>query len=141
MKSTDSFLNKMLSDWPAKLLCVLLALIIVTTLFLAQMDTVSVQIPLTIIMPEGYEAQNKMVNSVKLSIKGDKQLIYLIDYRQIQAIADFSVIPEDTLKTNYEANYPVIVPITLSYPEGLINVKAEVAFSTDPNDIRLLLKK
>ncbi|WP_422481011.1 hypothetical protein [Pleomorphochaeta sp. DL1XJH-081] len=127
-------LNKMwrslLEDWPIKVFSLLMAISVFVVVNYATLDSRTVEIPLHVTMPDGYEATSTIPESVSLLIRADERYIGMIDPTAIKAIADFSVVSEDGV-----TGVPVLLEAHTSY------VDIEVSFSTDPDIVRVFFQK
>ncbi|MCH3917344.1 MAG: hypothetical protein LKE40_07765 [Spirochaetia bacterium] len=79
-------------NWKVKMTCLLLAICLVSFIGYARQKDREVTIPLTVVLPQGYQAESLVPKNVDIWIHGDEHLIYLIDPSQIKASADFSYV-------------------------------------------------
>lgn len=138
---TNSVMKKILNNWPAKIFCFLIALCIVFVVRFGLYNKAVADIPLQIKLPQGYEAQNKLDSSIRLTISGDRKLIYLIRISEIQAVADFTAIEEDLLQQAIAENTPLTVPVDLVYNQGVMDISEQIIFTSAPSKVRALLKR
>lgn len=126
----NKLLRTLLEDWPIKVFSLLLAISIFLVVNYATLDSRIVEIPLQVIVPQGYEATSNIPESVTLHIKTDERYIGMIDPSAIQAIADFSRVSESGVSS---------VPVLLVAESSFVDI--EVSFTTDPDIVRVFFQK
>ncbi|NLY07759.1 MAG: YbbR-like domain-containing protein [Spirochaetales bacterium] len=138
---TNSILHKLLSNWPMKLSCLIFAVCLVFIVRFSQYRNVVAEIPLQLILPEGYSAQNKIDEKVELTIEGDSKMIYLINPMQVEAIADFSGVSQDNLDNAIKTQTPLVVQVNLVHDDGIIDLSEEIMMTSNPSRIKVLMRK
>jgi len=138
---TNSILHKLLSNWPMKLSCLIFAVCLVFIVRFSQYRNVVAEIPLQLILPEGYSAQNKIDEKVELTIEGDSKMIYLINPMQVEAIADFSGVSQDNLDNSIKTQTPLVVQVNLVHDDGIIDLSEEIMMTSNPSRIKVLMRK
>ncbi|MDY4888309.1 MAG: CdaR family protein [Sphaerochaetaceae bacterium] len=138
---TNSILHKLLSNWPMKLSCLIFAVCLVFIVRFSQYRNVVAEIPLQLILPEGYSAQNKIDEKVELTIEGDSKMIYLINPMQVEAIADFSGVSQDNLDNSIKTQTPLVVQVDLVHDDGIIDLSEEIMMTSNPSRIKVLMRK
>lgn len=138
---TNSILHKLLSNWPMKLSCLIFAVCLVFIVRFSQYRNVVAEIPLQLILPEGYSAQNKIDEKVELTIEGDSKMIYLINPMQVEAIADFSGVSQDNLDNAIKTQTPLVVQVDLVHDDGIIDLSEEIMMTSNPSRIKVLMRK
>src|SRR5574344_795860 len=138
---TNSILHKLLSNWPMKLSCLIFAVCLVFIVRFSHYRNVVAEIPLQLILPEGYSAQNKIDERVELTIEGDSKMIYLINPMQVEAIADFSGVSQDNLDNAIKTQTPLVVQVNLVHDDGIIDLSEEIMMTSNPSRIKVLMRK
>lgn len=138
---TNSILHKLLSNWPMKLSCLIFAVCLVFIVRFSQYRNVVAEIPLQLILPEGYSAQNKIDEKIELTIEGDSKMIYLINPMQVEAIADFSGVSQDNLDNAIKTQTPLVVQVNLVHDDGIIDLSEEIMMTSNPSRIKVLMRK
>ncbi len=138
---TNSILHKLLSNWPMKLSCLIFAVCLVFIVRFSQYRNVVAEIPLQLILPEGYSAQNKIDEKIELTIEGDSKMIYLINPMQVEAIADFSGVSQDNLDNSIKTQTPLVVQVDLVHDDGIIDLSEEIMMTSNPSRIKVLMRK
>lgn len=138
---TNSILHKLLSNWPMKLSCLIFAVCLVFIVRFSQYRNVVAEIPLQLILPEGYSAQNKIDEKIELTIEGDSKMIYLINPMQVEAIADFSGVSQDNLDNAIKTQTPLVVQVDLVHDDGIIDLSEEIMMTSNPSRIKVLMRK
>lgn len=138
---TNSILHKLLSNWPMKLSCLIFAVCLVFIVRFSQYRNVVAEIPLQLILPEGYSAQNKIDEKIELTIEGDSKMIYLINPMQVEAIADFSGVSQDNLDNSIKTQTPLVVQVNLVHDDGIIDLSEEIMMTSNPSRIKVLMRK
>ena len=126
----NKIMRSLLFNWPVKVFSLLLAVGIFMVVNYATLDTRRVEIPLEVIIPSGYEASSNVPTSVTLHIRADERYIGMVDSSAIKATADFSKI---------DGEGAFSAPVLLGAQKSYMNI--EVAFSTDPETVRIYLVK
>lgn len=126
----NKIMRTLLFNWPIKVFSLLLAIGIYIVINYALLDTRVVEIPLQVVMPVAYEASSNVPTSVTLSMRADERYITMIDAAAVRAVADFSHV---------RAEGAFSAPIVLHAQKSFVDM--EVAFSTDPETIRIYFVK
>lgn len=137
----NEFLKKLFSDWPNKLFCLLLAILVVFVIRFSSYSQIQVDLPLEVRIPAGYTALNKYDGQITLNITGDAKVIHLISPDQVSAVADFTVISREILDKAVEDGTPLSVPVSLIYDEGIMDLSNEISLVSDPSQVKLLFNK
>jgi hypothetical protein len=127
MKRNKYFQN-LIYDWPAKILSLVFAIGIYLFIQYSTIGARVVTIPLNVILPDTYVAESLVPNSVDISIKGNDDIIYLIDPDYISASIDFSFVEESGIAT---------APVVLDYEENVFN-NGGIFISSEPSQFRIL---
>jgi hypothetical protein len=127
MKRNKYFQN-LIYDWPAKILSLVFAIGIYLFIQYSTIGARVVTIPLNVILPATYVAESLVPNSVDISIKGNDDIIYLIDPDYISASVDFSFVGESGIAA---------APVVLDYEENVFN-NGGIFISAEPSLIRIL---
>lgn len=127
MKRNKSFQN-LIYDWPAKTLSLVFAIGIYLFIQYSTIGARVVTIPLQVKLPESYSAESLVPNSVDISIKGNDDIIYLIDPDYITASIDFSFVEKPGIAA---------APVVLDYEENVFN-NGGVFVSAEPAQFRIL---
>ena len=122
----NKFLQSVLSNWPVKIISVMLAIALYLIVQYSTVDHREVAIPLHVSLPSGYVAKSTIPNSVKLVISGDEAVIYLIDPSSITASADFSSVQDEGVTS---------VPVFLSYREYPLH--GDIMIAADPEFLKV----
>jgi len=80
------------------------------------------------LLPDRYEAESLVPASVEVSIRGNEDVIYLINPNSIQASVDFSAVKQEGIAT---------APVILVYDEQVFD-SADIALSANPTQFRIL---
>ncbi len=124
----NKYFQSMLINWPAKVLSLVFALLVYAFIQYSTIGSRVVTIPLAVTLPQAMEAQSLVPNSVEVSIRGNEDIIYLIDPETITALVDFSSVTEEGIATE---------PVVLVYEEEVFN-SAGIALVPNPNQFRIL---
>lgn len=127
MKRNKYFQN-LIYDWPAKILSLVFAIGIYLFIQYSTIGARVVTIPLNVTLPSSYVAESLVPNSVNISIKGNDDIIYLIDPDYITASIDFSFVGEIGIAT---------APVVLDYEENVFN-NGGIFISAEPSQVRIL---
>ena len=123
------------SSWSKKILCFLLALILVFCCRFLKIGSRKVVLPLKVTLPENYKAVSYVPENIEIAIKGSESVIYLVDPDTISAYADFSYID----RQEDMSGKIVRVPVRLSYPEDIFSSDGLVIESI-PSSVRILFE-
>ncbi|NCB01020.1 MAG: hypothetical protein EOM67_02500 [Spirochaetia bacterium] len=129
MKSNKT-IKTILQNWPAKIFSLLIAIALYLVVTLSLVGSQTIEIPLKIIHPTGYEAVSTLEETVELTLKAQQKYLALINPRAIQAVADFSFVASTGV---------AVTQVALSYDESLFNI--DVSLSTNPERIKVFYQK
>ncbi len=124
----NKIIRSIFRDWPIKIISLLLAIGIYLVVNFVVLNSRSIEIPLEVIIPEGYEVVSKVPESVTLKIEGDERYIQLVDPSAIRAKADF---------TFATAGGTLSVPVLIEAEKSYIDL--DFTLTTNPEVIRLYL--
>ena len=127
----NKHLQNMLYHWPAKMLSLVFAVFIYLFIQYSTIGSRVVTIPLDVHLPSGYEAMSLVPDSVVVEIRGDDDIIYLIDPNSIMASIDFSFVQSEGISS---------APVELLYEENIFE-SGGVAVSPNPSQHRILFNK
>ncbi len=127
----NKFFASILTNWPAKVLSIVLAIAVYMFIHYTTLGVRQVQVPLQVLMPPGLEAASLVPDTVGIRITGDEDLIYLVNPTAITASVDFSYVTQPGISK---------APVFLSYVESLYN-SANVSISAEPSQFRILFEK
>jgi YbbR domain-containing protein len=113
----NKHLQAFLYNWPAKVLSLVFALLVYAFIQYSTLGARVVTLPLSVTLPSNYEAQSLVPSSVEVSIRGNEDIIYLINPNSIQASVDFSAVNKEGIAT---------APVILVFDEQLFD-SAEIA--------------
>jgi len=124
----NKHLQAFLYNWPAKVLSLVFALLVYAFIQYSTLGARVVTLPLSVTLPSNYEAQSLVPSSVEVSIRGNEDIIYLINPNSIQASVDFSAVNKEGIAT---------APVILVFDEQLFD-SAEIALEASPIQYRIL---
>ncbi|MFA6688302.1 MAG: CdaR family protein [Sphaerochaetaceae bacterium] len=127
----SKLIQSMFYNWPVKVLSIVLAIAVYLFIHNTTLGERRVTIPMAVTLPSGYEAASLVPDSVEISIKGDDDLIYLIDPTYITASLDFSFVDDTGIAK---------APVMLSYVETLYKADG-VSISANPSLYRILFER
>ncbi len=128
MTKLSKHLQAFLYNWPAKVLSLVFAMLVYALIQYTTLGARVVTLPLLVDLPAQYEAQSLVPSSVEVSIRGNEDIIYLINPNAIQASVDFSAVKQEGIAT---------APVILVYDEQLFD-SAEIALTANPTQYRIL---
>jgi pyridoxine 5'-phosphate synthase PdxJ len=129
MKLNDLW-RTILDNWPIKVFSLLLAIGVYVIISFATLNTRTVEIPLEVRFPAGYEAASTVADSVMLHIRADERYIGMIDPTAIEAVVDYSWVSQEGVAT---------APVLLHAEPSFVSI--DVSFTTQPETLRVLFKK
>lgn len=88
----SKFFQKLFYNWQAKILCLLFSVLIYFLLVFTIQAERKVTLPVSVRMPEFYQAESNVPQNVNLVIQGTEDQIYMVDVSQISLHADFSTV-------------------------------------------------
>ena len=91
----SKFFQKVFYNWQIKIICFLLAVLIYFVLFYSIESSRTITLPLTVTLPEEYNAESIVPSTVELVIQGTEDQIYMIDVSAISVSADFSTVSHE----------------------------------------------
>jgi hypothetical protein len=121
-------LQAFLYNWPAKVLSLVFAVLVYAFIQYTTLGARVVTIPISVSLPVQFEAQSLVPTSVEVSIRGNEDIIYLIDPNYIRATVDFSAVKQEGIAT---------APVILVYDEQVFD-SAEIALLANPTQYRIL---
>ena len=128
-------------DWSVKMLCLVCAIVLYFMIGYVSFAQRIVEIPLDLRLPQGYSSQNILPSTITLKMEGENSIIYLIAPNEIQAICDFSKVPENILEESIENKEPLEAKVNLIYDTGIIKVGSELTFTVEPDIVQVLFKR
>jgi len=90
-----------------------------------------VTIPLDVELPSGYEAMSLVPESVEIEIRGNDDIIYLIDPNSIMASLDLSFVQQEGIAS---------APVLLKYEKNVFE-SGGVSVSPNPSHYRILFRR
>ncbi len=126
----NKFIQSMFYNWPVKVLSIVFAIAVYLFIHYTTLGERRITIPMEVSLPSSYVAASLVPDSVEISIKGDDDLIYLIDPTYITASLDFSYVSEPGIAK---------APVMLSYMETLYKADG-VSISSNPSLFRILFE-
>lgn len=127
---TNKILQTIISNWPAKVIALLLAIALFLFIQYTTIGERRVTIPIHVTLPESLVASSLIPDSVELVIKGDEEHIYLIDPSSITATIDFSFATTAGIAR---------APVILQYDRSLFRV-TNVSITAQPDQYRVLFE-
>ena len=121
-------LQTILYHWPAKVLSLVFAICIYLFIQYSTIGARVVTIPLDVLLPTGYVAVSLVPESVEVKIRGDEDVIYLVDPNSILASIDFTFVHDEGISS---------APIVLVYDENVFE-SGGVSVSPNPSQYRIL---
>ncbi len=126
----SKFIQSIFYNWPVKVLSIVFAIAVYLFIHYTTLGERRITIPMEVSLPAGYVASSLVPDSVEISIKGDDDLIYLIDPTYISAALDFSYVGSPGIAK---------APVMLSYAETLYKAD-NVSISANPTQFRVLFE-
>ena len=123
-------LSSILSNWIPKILSLLLAMFIVLSVRIFNINDRVVILPLEVALPEGLEPASLVPDTVEVAITGPDSIIYLVNPDEIKAYADFSLIDEPGIAR---------VPVMLEYDHDIFTSDG-LDISASPSTVRILFE-
>ena len=127
----NKYLQNMLYHWPAKVLSLVFAVCIYLFIQYSTIGARVVTIPLDVRMPSGYEAASLVPESVEVKIRGNEDVIYLINPNSIMASINFSFVQNEGIFS---------APVVLMYEENIFE-SGGVSVSPNPSQYRILFNR
>lgn len=124
-------MNKIFKNWQIKLLSLILASCIYIVINFISLTTREVGIPLNVIENTNYKAKSYIDENVKVIIKGDQKITYLVEEERLKATLDL---------TNVDKEGIITLPIKLEYL-GPKTIYDKLNFTLKPMSIRILFGK
>lgn len=125
---TNKHLQNLLYNWPAKVLSLVFAVLIYAFIQYSTLDTRVVTIPLAVTLPDDLVAESLVPQKIEVQIKGNENIIYLVDLDAITATIDFSDVHEVGIATR---------SIVLVYNERVFD-NAQITLLAQPSQYRIL---
>lgn len=107
-------IEKISKDWPAKIICLSLAIFIYAFHQISILDSKSLTLPLNVVNNGSLMSKQKMLSSVKIIFKTDSQKISLINSKDIKAFVDL---------TSYTKEGFYDVPVEIKLSEEIKNIE------------------
>ena len=126
----NKVLSSILSNWIPKILSLLLAMFIVLSVRIFNINDRVVILPLEVALPEGLEPESLVPDTVEVAITGPDSIIYLVNPDEIKAYADFSLIDEPGIAR---------VPVMLEYDHDIFTSDG-LDISASPSTVRILFE-
>lgn len=96
----NKFVQTLMYDWVAKICALVLALLLYLFGTYSNLDTRIVNIPVEVKLPTSLEAVSTLPSTVQIHIRGDDDVIYLIDPSDIKATVDFSYVRDSGIASS-----------------------------------------
>ena len=129
MKS-NKIINNLLQNWSVKMFSFLVAIALYIIITLSLLGSISVEIPLSVIHPKGYEALSIVDEKIELTIRAQQKYVALINPHAINAVADFSFVNSDGVAS---------ARVILEFDESLFDI--DFSLFTNPEFIRVFYEK
>lgn len=130
MVRRNKTLMAMLGRWAAKLCALVVALFAFVLFTYAKQETREVTIPVSVLMPQSLEAVSTVPQTVDVRIKGEGDVVYLIDPEMIHATLDYSQVSAEGIAT---------MPVTLTFEQGAME-DGSIALEADPGQCRVMFQ-
>jgi len=127
----NKHLQNMLYHWPAKMISLVFAVCIYLFIQYSTTGARIVTIPLDVQLPSGYEAMSLVPESAEVEIRGDEDVIYLIDPNSIMASLDFTFVQSEGIAS---------APVVLLYEENVFE-SGGVSVAPTPSQHRILFNR
>ncbi|MBZ4673603.1 MAG: YbbR family protein [Spirochaeta sp.] len=127
----NKYLQGVLSNWPAKVLSLVFAMLVYAFIQYSTMGARVVSIPIEVYLPPSLEAASLVPSSIEVSIQGNEDIIYLINPESIKASLDFSSVGEAGIAT---------APVVLRYEEDVFE-SAGIALRAEPQYYRIFFNE
>ncbi|NBK20705.1 MAG: hypothetical protein EOM68_01615 [Spirochaetia bacterium] len=127
----NKYLQNMLYHWPAKMISLVFAICIYLFIQYSTTGARVVTIPLDVQLPSGYVAMSLVPESVEVAIRGNEDIIYLIDPNSIKASINFAFVQSEGI---------AIAPVVLLYEENVF-ISGSVSVSPTPSQYRVLFNR
>jgi len=124
----NKYLQNLLFNWPAKVLSLVFALLVYTFIQYSTLDTRVVTIPLSVQLPEHLVAESLVPQKVEVQIKGNEDIIYLVDPGSIAATIDFADVVQAGIASR---------SVILIYDERVFD-SAQISLLAKPSQYRIL---
>ncbi len=127
----NKHLENLLYHWPAKMISLVFAICIYLFIQYSTVGARVVTIPLDVELPSGYEAMSLVPESVEIEIRGNDDIIYLIDPNSIMASLDLSFVQQEGIAS---------APVLLKYEKNVFE-SGGVSVSPNPSHYRILFRR
>ncbi len=127
----NKHLQNMLYHWPAKVISLIFAVFIYLFIQYSTTGARVVTILLDVQLPSGYEAMSLVPESVEVAIRGNEDVIYLIDPNSIMASINFTFVQSEGISS---------APVMLMYEENVFE-SGGVSVSPNPSQYRILFNR
>lgn len=85
-------IKKIFNNIGTKFLCLILAIVFYSICYYSSFHHRSVNIPLSVILPETLKPISNIPQSARINLKGEENILYSIDPLKIDAVVDFSFV-------------------------------------------------
>lgn len=124
----NKFIQAFTYNWSAKICALVIALILYLFGSYSNLDTRIVSIPVDVKLPERVMAASSVPSTVQVSIRGDGDLIYLIDPSYIKATVDFSYVQTSGIASSL---------VNLSYNQEVF-INGGISLDAVPGSFRVM---
>ncbi|MFA6844404.1 MAG: hypothetical protein WCR02_01625 [Sphaerochaetaceae bacterium] len=126
----NKFLQGLTNNWIAKICSVVLALVFYLFISTMDMDSRIVTIPVQVTIPTSVVAVSSVPSTVQIKIKGDDNLIYLVDPEAIKADVDFSYVQDSGIASSL---------VRLTYAQDVF-VNGGISIEAIPTSFRVMFQ-
>ncbi len=130
MKKDSTLLKIFTRNWQIKIVSLVFAIIVYILISLSNSSTRTISLNLDVIENPNYKIENTLTNKIDVDIRGNEQVIYLVDPKDLYAKLDLT----DVNKTGISK-----VAVKLIY-NGQESIEQRINFSINPSIIKVLLK-
>lgn len=123
--------QRLLRNWPAKILSVVAAIFLFLFYTVNSLEELSLTVPLSLRIADGYLPSTAYSRSVRVTIRGDHESLNRILEEDIEAVANYSA---------YEEEGEYTVPIEL-VRRGSARAAGSLEFSVEPRELTLVLDR
>lgn len=133
MKSIKSYslLGRLLKNWQIKVISLIVAFIVYIFAFYAVNTPRTIKIPVSVVLPEGYEAFSNIPDSVDVAIHATGDAKYMVDPTLIEAKLDFSFVNSQGVFS---------APVELDYNAGVLR-RGVIEIIPSPKEVRIAFQK
>lgn len=131
MASRSEFLRRLLDNWPAKIIAVGIAIVVVLLNNLADVGERSFTVPLELELPEAFVPGQEFTSRVRVRLRGDEDEIFTVLEEDIGAFADF---------TSRASEGDFRAPITIRRSGAAVDIDA-LEITVEPEQVTLTLEE